>query len=202
MYILKEFFVEGLWGEKNAEIIFNEDINFLIGENSSGKTTLIYLVASILSLDENRIKEFDFVKCSLKLQNKLQSEKIIELRCINSKIFKIIYIDENGKNKILGSTEENLFIKKMLRWKLDEKFEDKEEYISLDELKKKLNNIINLTWLSIHRNTENYNNRDNFYQPIDQRLASIKSGLMKYFSSLSQKYEEEVSKFQKNRPLS
>lgn len=198
MYILKEFFVEGLWGEKNAEIIFNEDINFLIGENSSGKTTLIYLVASILSLDENRIKEFDFVKCSLKLQNKLQSEKIIELRCINSKIFKIIYIDENGKNKILGSTEENLFIKKMLRWKLDEKFEDKEEYISLDELKKKLNNIINLTWLSIHRNTENYNNRDNFYQPIDQRLASIKSGLMKYFSSLSQKYEEEVSKFQKN----
>lgn len=198
MYILKEFFVEGLWGEKNAEIIFNQDINFLIGENSSGKTTLIYLIASILSLDENRIKEFDFFKCSLKLQNKLQSEKIIELRCINSKIFKIIYIDENGKNKILGSIEENLFIKKMLRWKLDEKFEEKEEYISLDELKKKLNNIINLTWLSIHRNTENYNNRDNFYQPIDQRLASIKSGLMKYFSSLSQKYEEEVSKFQKN----
>ncbi|WP_312056790.1 AAA family ATPase [Acinetobacter courvalinii] len=198
MYILKEFKVEGLWGERNAEIIFNEDINFLIGENSSGKTTIIYLISSILSLDENRIKEFDFAKCSLKLQNKLQSEKVIELRCINSKTFRIIYIDENGKNKVLGSAEENLFIKKMLRWKLEENLENKEEYISLDELKKKMNSLINLTWLSIHRNTENYNHRDTFYQPIDQRLASIKSGLMKYFSSLSQKYEEEVSKFQKN----
>ena len=48
MYILKEFYIDDMWAEKDANISFNDDVNFLIGENSSGKTTIIYLLASLL----------------------------------------------------------------------------------------------------------------------------------------------------------
>lgn len=200
MYLLSEFVVEGLWGEKTAKLFFNDDINFLIGENSSGKTTLIYLLASLLSLDEKRIREFKFSNCYVKLYSKLSEEKIVELKCINGKVFKIIYTDESGKKKILGGDNESHYLTSMIIKNLQkDMFKNSEnEYISLHELSEKLKRNINLTWLSIHRNTENYNHRDTYYQPIDQRLATIKSDLMRYFSSISQKYEEEVSKFQKN----
>ncbi|ALV72537.1 AAA family ATPase [Acinetobacter johnsonii] len=68
MYILKEFNVDDMWGEKDAKINFNDDVNFLIGENSSGKTTIIYLLASLLNLDEDKIRKFDFNNCKLVLQ--------------------------------------------------------------------------------------------------------------------------------------
>ena len=71
MYILKEFYVDDLWAEKTAKIFFNDDVNFLIGENSSGKTTIIYLLASILNLDEDKIRKFDFNNCKLILEQKI-----------------------------------------------------------------------------------------------------------------------------------
>lgn len=86
MFILKEFVVEGLWGNLTAKLNFNDDVNFLIGENSSGKTTLIYLLSSLLNLDEIRIKQFKFKDCTIRLVNK-NSNKNIELKCINGDFF-------------------------------------------------------------------------------------------------------------------
>jgi predicted ATP-binding protein involved in virulence len=49
--LLKTFTVHRLWGEKNLTLNFHEDINFLIGTNGSGKTTVINLIAAALSAD-------------------------------------------------------------------------------------------------------------------------------------------------------
>lgn len=187
MYILKEFYIDDMWAEKDANISFNDDVNFLIGENSSGKTTIIYLLASLLNLDEDKIRKFDFNNCKLILQQKNNPTKCIEIKCVNSDLFRIIFIDENGISKIVKN-DKGLFLLDFL----DENKSDKKDYISKKDLKNKLSKIINFTWLSIHRNTENYQNIDTYYQPIDQRLSEIKSGLMKYFSSQAQKYDEEV----------
>lgn len=195
MYILKEFYVDGMWAEKNAKIFFNDDVNFLIGENSSGKTTIIYLLASLLNLDEEKIRKFDFNNCKLILEQKNNPNKCIEIKCVNSELFRIIFTDENGVSKLLKGDRGNFFFD---IWGEKNDKSDKKDYISKKDLKAKLNKIVNLTWLSIHRNTENYQNVDTYYQPIDQRLSEIKSGLMKYFSSQAQKYDEEVTNFQKN----
>jgi len=198
MYILKEFVVEGLWGNLTAKLNFNDDVNFLIGENSSGKTTLIYLLSSLLNLDEMRIKQFKFKDCTIRLVSK-NSNKSIELKCINGDFFKIIFIDENGGKFIINNEKNSILLNKFLSLtKQDSSNLEKSEYVTTEELKNKISGLVSLTWLSIHRNTENYQIRDTYYQPIDQRLSSIKSSLMKYFSVASQKYEEEVSKFQKN----
>lgn len=195
MYILKEFHVDDMWAERNAKIFFNDDVNFLIGENSSGKTTIIYLLASLLNLDEEKIRKFDFNNCKLILENKNNPTKCIEIKCVNSELFRIIFTDENGFSKLLKSDRGGFFLD---IWAEKNDKNDKKDFISKKDLKNKLNKIVNLTWLSIHRNTENYQNIDTYYQPIDQRLSEIKSGLMKYFSSQAQKYDEEVTNFQKN----
>lgn len=195
MYILKEFNVDDMWGEKDAKINFNDDVNFLIGENSSGKTTIIYLLASLLNLDEDKIRKFDFNNCKLVLQQKNNPSKCIELKCVNGELFRIIFIDENGVSRLVKS-DRGLLLFDIDIW--DKNKSDKRDFISQKALKIKLSKVINFTWLSIHRNTENYQNVDTYYQPIDQRLSEIKSGLMKYFSSQAQKYDEEVINFQKN----
>jgi predicted ATP-dependent endonuclease of OLD family len=181
MYILKEFIVDDMWGEKDAKIYFNDDVNFLIGENSSGKTTIIYLLASILNPDEEKIRKFDFNHCKLVLQQKNNPNKCIELKCVNSELFRIIFTDENGLSKLVKNERGGFLFDIWGENKNDKS--DKKEYISKKDLVNKLSRIINFTWLSIHRNTENYQQIDTYYQPIDQRLSEIKSGLMKYFSS-------------------
>ncbi|MFH7018678.1 AAA family ATPase [Flavobacterium sp. FlaQc-47] len=43
--------IDGFWGDKTVSLEFNEDINFLIGVNGSGKTTIINLIAASLNAD-------------------------------------------------------------------------------------------------------------------------------------------------------
>jgi recombinational DNA repair ATPase RecF len=43
--------IVNFWGDKQVVIKFRDDVNFLIGVNGSGKTTIINLVAATLKAD-------------------------------------------------------------------------------------------------------------------------------------------------------
>jgi len=49
MFTLKHVEIAGLWGERTARFDLNPDVNFLIGANGSGKTTVVNVLASALS---------------------------------------------------------------------------------------------------------------------------------------------------------
>jgi len=46
-YFIKEFRIKKLWGYRNMKISFNKDVNILIGQNASGKTTILNLLRYI-----------------------------------------------------------------------------------------------------------------------------------------------------------
>ena len=48
-YFIESFKIEKLWGYRNIDLTFNNDVNVLIGTNGSGKTTVLNLLHSILS---------------------------------------------------------------------------------------------------------------------------------------------------------
>ncbi len=44
MLLIDSVEVNGLWGEKTVNLALNKDYNFLIGDNGTGKTTIINLL--------------------------------------------------------------------------------------------------------------------------------------------------------------
>ena len=39
-YFIESFKIDKLWGYRDIDLVFNKDVNVLIGPNASGKTTI------------------------------------------------------------------------------------------------------------------------------------------------------------------
>ena len=68
-YRVESFKVEELWGYRNRDLPFDPDVNFLIGPNASGKTTLLQLLHSIFSGDFRTLREIKFKHIRIGLQS-------------------------------------------------------------------------------------------------------------------------------------
>ena len=53
-YFIESFKISKLWGYRDIDLTFNNDVNILIGPGS-GKTTILNLLHSILSADLRRV---------------------------------------------------------------------------------------------------------------------------------------------------
>ena len=60
--------IEGFWGRKNVSLQLNPDLNFLIGPNRSGKTTIINLVSAVLRADIPALYSVQFDKVTIKMK--------------------------------------------------------------------------------------------------------------------------------------
>lgn len=65
---LKKLKIEGLYGYRNIEISFNENILFLVGINGSLKTTILKIIKFILSKDD-AINSYDYKRIELQFEN-------------------------------------------------------------------------------------------------------------------------------------
>jgi len=69
--------IEGLWNKYNIELKLNKDVNILVGDNGSGKTTIIELIhASIFKTEER--EKYQFKKIKLDFGEKTFISKFIE----------------------------------------------------------------------------------------------------------------------------
>ena len=57
---IESVIIENFWGDKTVNLSFNNDINFLIGVNGSGKTTIINLIAACLNADFSTLDKAQF----------------------------------------------------------------------------------------------------------------------------------------------
>ena len=67
-YFIESFKIKKLWGYRDIDLIFNKDVNVLIGPNASGKTTILSLLHSILMLDLPNLLNFSFDRAEIKLR--------------------------------------------------------------------------------------------------------------------------------------
>ncbi|MBY3130237.1 AAA family ATPase [Rhizobium laguerreae] len=57
--------IRGFLGQNNIEVRFDQSINFIIGLNGTGKTTLINLIRSALNCDTRALRGADFEEISI-----------------------------------------------------------------------------------------------------------------------------------------
>lgn len=211
MNIIESILIEGLWGPATPNIRFKLDkhFNFLIGQNGTGKTTVINLIAAALAADFERLDKIQFSRIVVTLKkrksNKKPSVEIIKKQKEDLPYFDIEYrikesANDNPKIFDLDALAEEKYYRGMPPRALRDRFY-REKFLDIQH---QLRSMVNLCWLSVNRHNEDQRSIDDkkFMPSVDQKLSSLNTAFLKYFSQLSRNYAEEAREFQKKSFLS
>jgi len=215
MNYIEQVQISDFWGDKKITIDFNADINFLIGVNGSGKTTVINLIAAALSADFPTLDRLAFHKLSLQLKEvngrKKPSIEIEKKEQENSPYPSIIFkIKEKATQDPIVYHLDELEEERIFRARPGEYFHDYPVRYSRRvgkirrDIMEHLRALVNVSWLSIHRTTAPYRFREekSFESSIDQKMNELSENLVRYFSFLDKQSAAETDKFQQTIFLS
>jgi predicted ATP-dependent endonuclease of OLD family len=202
--------IEKFWGDKDVTLKFRDDVNFLIGVNGSGKTTIINLIAATLKADFATLDKFNFKKIIIFLKPQIidsntKKTAFIEVDKTEKEnspypniIFKVKrYSDSEPKKYFLDQLEEEYMYRHHQDYVIHKRL------VRGDQFEKDVNlalqELVNVSWLSIHRTTITSRRREerSFESTIDVKIEELQIDLVKYFSQLNRKYTIETEKFQK-----
>jgi len=205
MNIIEQVSISGFWGNHSLVLDLNKDVNFLIGVNGSGKTTVINLIASALNADFQTLDRIQFDKIIIQLKEiggsrkpSIEVEKSKEKRLPFSSI---LYKIRNKSRETpieysLSDLEEQFVIRgeSFIRHYPNELFQR-----NAGGLLEHLRSLVNIKWLSIHRSdaTRSIREERGFESTVDKKLSELSNDFVKYFSSLTKLAEVETEKFQK-----
>lgn len=202
--------IDGFWGDKKVTLKLREDINFLIGPNGSGKTTVINLISAALRSDISTLYSTQFDKITIKLKTIGANKKpIIEvLKTVDPEMgslnIKYIVKESTGdKGQIYGV--EGPHDSRVYR---DNRYVSARTRLGLEmgeRLSAVLSKFVEVNWLSINRAAFDYDPRrkEEVYQsPVDQKLYEIAQAFSRYFSLLTSRAEVEGKNFQEHVFLS
>lgn len=211
---IKRVEIFGFWEDKTVKINFNDNVNFLIGTNGSGKTTIINLIAACLDADFQTLDKIQFSRIRVIFSNLkgegnkqtyIEAEKVSKDNSLfissTNIVFKVKKVDESEIAINLNEREEDSIYRyhsELLKQRL---LFDKMS--KSDDIKSILNSFVNFTWLSINRsNNRRFVEEKGGESSIDKKIQELSIDLAKYFGVLDRRYSIETERFQKNIFLS
>lgn len=204
MNIIESVHVKGFWDSHSVNIDLYEDFNFIVGVNGSGKTTLLNLIAGTLRADVKVLSKYDFEHIRINFRSiKTKKKACVELRRdADLPYFEAHYkIWENSTEKhfsyILSEVE--TFDSRSSSTSLKIRMQLAGSRIPGRTLKEHLDNLCNLTWLSVQRSEVADEKRS---EPLDVRLNDLFNRLVRYLSSLSRQVNRLYEGFQEQIFLS
>jgi len=202
--------VDGLLNRKKPiNIKFDRNYNFIIGQNGTGKTTLINLIAAILLCDAEKLEKIQFLKVVIFLRNSHSSEEpvisVTRSKKADEPFANFSYlIKDHQEHKgvtfklddFLGSAYSNAITLRHMRSRVYH------DYIAT--VRKKIESLLQVRWLSIHR-TNNFVERDEENRnqsPVDRKLDELRRNMAIYFGRMSKAYSDQILDFQQTSLLS
>ncbi len=190
--------IDGLWGHQSLSMSLHPKVNFLIGANGSGKTTVLNLLASVLTSDYEGLMKtpFNRIRCLLSVSE--DEDHVIEVAVYKSQEdhsrTSISYVVRDPKRSEFGFTlaspaSRYLSLSARQRRANPDMIDDSEL--------SPLNDFVRVKWLTIHRSTlrSRPDDRSTSEPSVDRQLNIISNQLVRYFSKLSSRRDEEVSRF-------
>ena len=192
--IVKELKIAGIWG-RQLRLSLNRDVNFLIGVNGSGKTTVINLLAAVLKCDLSGLDRSPFTSATIRLVDP------------DSTAQATVHVDRRtALEPVFGSTFSYKFTGT-----------DYKEPITLDVLERgrapfyrpasgprpveivraQLRQLVNTTWVSVHRASITRDREEgDIESAVDKKLGQLTNNLIRHFSMLAARGAVETEKFQ------
>ena len=202
MNFIQKVTINGFWGDRDLTFNFNEDVNFLIGINGSGKTTAINLIVAALKADFSVLDKIDFDSISiiLKESNGRKKPEVIVLKKENNGVpFREI------EYRIKNSASEKAEIYSLDEYEEHIRFRDFPRHVLSREMRNvygktiidHLNKITSVSWLSVHRaSPSEERDRKSFESTVDRKLDELSNRLVRYFSILGRQGSGLLEKFQ------
>ncbi|WP_432760527.1 AAA family ATPase [Pseudomonas aeruginosa] len=209
MHIIDTVTMEGFWGDRTLSFKLNEDVNFIIGMNGSGKTTAVNLIVAALTADFNELDRHDFSKITIKLKTengrKKPSVTVIKTASKDTPFATITYeIKESSTDKAivlsLDDYEEQMMLRRYPMHIVERELYRRHGRNASETLKR----LVNVSWLSVHRSNieKKYADEDKNESTVDKKLKELSNRLVRYFSSLGKQGSELLENFQKTVFLS
>jgi len=208
MNFINKVVISGFWGDRDIEFDFYDDVNFLIGINGSGKTTVINLVVAALKADFSTLDriEFDKITVTLKESNgrKKPEVSVLKKEIAGSPFRAIEYSIKNSASEkanvySLDDFEERMTYRDIPRHMLSR--EMRRMYGS--SIVEHLNKLSQVSWLSVHRaSPADERERKPFESTVDRKLDELSNRLVRYFSTLGRQGSGLLEKFQETIFLS
>ncbi|MEM7691049.1 MAG: AAA family ATPase [Pseudomonadota bacterium] len=217
MHKIKSIVINGF--RKQEAIIkleLNEQANFLIGRNGTGKTSLINLINACLAIDQDVLTESRFQ--SVIIRFKMAGKATVPVLEVERLDFKTdgAYVRYSFKDS--ASAEPEVFDLNFGRRRMLTRAPDGQRRVvtRMDDirgLRSKLESTFAHTWLSLHRGHELFEalphheyeyelERQEILPGVDRKLADVLQNLRQYFFKLDREVSDLTSQFQKDWFLS
>lgn len=207
---LSSVLIKGLWGKPPLVLKFGQDVNFVIGQNGTGKTTIINLIAAGLTADFERLDRVDFSSLELVLR---PPKKGKQTKIVISKKPKtgLPYYDINftiqsgadGSKKVFDLdrlAEERSYRGLPTRHIREMMLRDG----GFADLNKRLTEIVQVSLLSVNRFVTGGKAEPRspgeraLSSPVDQKLDDVLNQLVRLFSKLDRESAEAAAVFQRD----
>ncbi len=202
--------------EATIRLDLDEEANFLIGRNGTGKTSLINLINACLEIDQAVLTETVFQ--SVVVRFKMSGKSTVPILEVEKLDFKVdgAYVRYSFKDS--ASAEPEIFELSFGRRRVPIRTPDGQRRLvtrpdDIRGLKAKLEDTFSLTWLSLHRGHERFDapqlpeyeyeyEGHEILPGVDRKLADVLQNLRQYFFELDRKVADLTSQFQKDWFLS
>jgi predicted ATPase len=212
MNIIDNVRISGFWSDRSVAIDFHPDVNFLIGVNGSGKTTVINMIAAVLSADFPTLDRLPFQSINVTLAEvdgrkrpSIDVEKKLQPPSPYPSITFSIRdkATDTPKKYSLHELEEESFYRV-----------PPPEYLGSARFRRlrrigpglmeHIKHLVNVSWLSIHRTPAPHRPQEDrsYESSVDQRLAQLSNEFVRYFSLMHKQSTKEMEKFQQTIFLS
>lgn len=198
-YYITSIEVQNLWNRFCLKTNFKKDLNLFIGINGSGKTTLINLIKGILKVDIETLRDIDFKKVIIRLQNSNNKSKTIVCEKLD-KYSMEIKISKKTYQLILNRDKEPWF-----RFDNNIRFKSFYNTSKIEELREIFKNLFSIHAISVYRQLdkeyEEYND-DNYIEriknPIDKKIESLEQKFIQYKGLINLNINKVSDEFRKN----
>ena len=207
-YFIESFKIDKLWGYRDIDLTFNNDVNILIGPNGSGKTTVLNLLNSILSLDISGILNVNFEYAEIHLRDFKDSSVLRTIKVDAANRLLKLRLDEKetdidtesitgrrftehrrqlGKGNTLPERLPERFVRRTI---VSEKFYDV------------LTSLVPIAWLPVNRrlplagDEEERHIKTERLESVDLRLKELLDRLSRYYLILNAQFSERRREFE------
>ena len=208
-YFIESFKITKLWGYRDIDLTFNNDVNVLIGPNGSGKTTILNLLHSILTVDISGILNVNFEYAEIHLRDFKDNSvfRTVKVKAANRLLR--LYLDEKETNIDTEFITGHRFAEHRRRLgkghTLPERFPERyvRRTIVSEEFYDELTSLVPIAWLPVNRRLPSTGDEEERYirteplESVDLRLQELLEDLSRYHSILNAQLSERYKKFER-----
>lgn len=197
--IIDNFEIKGFWGRATVKGKMNPDVTIFIGDNGTGKTTLINTLVGALLVVPRMLDSVPFDTIEIKLKRtkgKGKAPKISIKRIEQDVPYGVFNYKIRDENFLIFSAPRRL----AFRHRIGGGQARSEQ--QLQELKENMRGLVEVSWISVYRHPLVESREDDRRFNVDRRLEELTVGLSKYQLMLQNLVTERSRQFQRDVMLS